>query len=180
MTANIQRDNVLKRLPPFFRTDSDSLNYGFFDAIGQVLNSVDAGQINLASEFSVTSATGAALDAQGADWGVSRRYNESDASYRKRILSVLPQYATGPTIENIKAVVRSFTGVDPDIFEYGPDSFTMGVSVMGTFGFSATGDAFTFLVTVHNPNNVQFNQADLQNAVMAAAPARSSAQFVYV
>lgn len=176
---SIQLQNLLNRLTNIFTKSSASVLYQILGGVGSALDNVDPGQMNLADQFSVTSATGSALDKHGADWGVPRRYNETDDAYRKRILGQLPQYASGPTVANIKSVVRQFTGVDPDIFEYGPDGFTMGYSAMGDFGFSATNETFSFQVTVNNPNNVSYNQQDLQDAVNSAKPARSTAEFVF-
>jgi hypothetical protein len=177
---SIQTNNLLLRLTNVFTTSPTSVLYQILSGIGAALDSVDPAQINLAEQFSVSTATGSALDKHGQDWGVPRRYGESDDSYRARILAQLPRYASGPTVANIKAVVRAFTQADPDIFELGPQGFTMGVSAMGEFGFAPSGDAFTFIVTVHNPYNIQFNHADLENAVNNAKPARSTAIFQYV
>ncbi|EPZ47623.1 hypothetical protein [Alicyclobacillus acidoterrestris] len=177
---SIQLQNLLKRLTNIFTTSTTSTLYQILGGVGAALDNVDPAQINLANNIgSVTSATGEYLDLQGKDWGIPRRYKESDDSYRARILAELPTYASGPTVDNIKSVVRAFTGVDPDIFEYGPDGFTMGVSIMGQFGFAPSGEAFSFLVTVHNPNNVSYNQQDLINAVNNAKPARSTANFIF-
>lgn len=176
---SIQRDNLFKRVTNVIANFATSVWYQILGGVGAALDTVDPAQIGLADQFSVTTATGAALDKHGADWGVPRRYNESDASYRARILATLPTYVTGPTVANMKAVVRAFTGVDPDIFEYGPQSFTMGVSIMGDFGFSAQADAFTFLVTINNPNGVSYVQQDLIDAVNTAKPARSTAVFAF-
>lgn len=177
---SIQRDNVLKRLTNVIAKGTKSVWYAIIGGVGDALDTVDPIQIGLADQFTVTTATGTALDKHGADWGVPRRYNETDDSYRQRILGQLPRYASGPTVANIKTVVRAFTGVDPDIFEYGPDGFTMGYSVMGAFGFSATNQTFSFLVTVNNPNSVVYNQTDLVAAVNEAKPARSQAEFIFL
>ena len=177
--SSIQLTNLLNRLTNLFNKNPKSNLYQILGGVGVALDTVDPGQIGLADQFSVTSATGAALDQHGADWGISRRYNESDTSYRLRILSVLPTYASGPTVTNIKAVIKPFAGINPDIFEYGPSGFTMGVSTMGQFGFSHANDAFTFKVTVSNPNNIAYNQQDLIDAVNRAKPARSTAVFAF-
>jgi hypothetical protein len=177
---SIQRDNLLKRVTNVIAKSANSVWYQILGGVGVALDQVDPAQIQLADQFSVTTATGSALDKHGADWGVPRRYNESDESYRQRILAQLPRYASGPTVANIKAVVRAFTGVDPDIFEFGPDGFTMGYSTMGEFGFSAQNETFSFQVTVYNPNNVTYNQQDLIDAVNQAKPARSQAEFVFM
>ncbi|MCF8566921.1 phage tail protein [Alicyclobacillus tolerans] len=177
---SIQLQSLLNRLTNVLFTSSQSVWYQILGGAGAALDTVDPNQIGLADQFSVTTATGSALNKHGADWGVPRRYNETDDAYRQRILGQLPRYASGPTVANIQSVVRAFTGVNPDIFEYGPDGFTMGYSAMGAFGFSAVNETFSFLVTVYNPNNVTYNQQDLMDAVNEAKPARSSAEFTFV
>jgi hypothetical protein len=177
---SIQRDNLLKRLTNVFTQSPTSVLYQLLTGVGVALDSVDPAQIGLAEQFAVSTSSGTYLDKHGADWGVYRRVGESDDSYRQRILAQLPRYASGPTVESMKAIVRAFTGVDPDIFEYGPDSFTMGVSTMGTFGFSSSDAAFNFLVTVYNPNDVKFDPNDLVSAINAAKPARSNAEFLFL
>lgn len=176
---SIQLQNLLNSLTNVLTRNPLSVLYQILSGAGAALDAVDPNQIGLADEFAVTTATGAALDKHGADWGVPRRYNEPDDTYRQRILGQLPRYASGPTVANMQAVVRAFTGVNPEIFEYGPDGFTMGYSAMGAFGFSATNETFSFQVTVNNPNNVTYNQQDLIDAVNVAKPARSTAEFVF-
>lgn len=144
----------------------------YSDAIPGVIVTV---QNNLASEFSVTTATGTALDLHGFDWGVIRRSGETDNDYRSRILSMLPLYVNGPTVPGIEAIVRPFTGEVPIIFEYGPSAFTMGESAIGDAGFSTSTDVFTFEIHVQNPNNLSYDHLDMESAVSKAKLARSTA-----
>ncbi len=177
---SIQLQNILKRLTNIFNLSSTSVWYQILNGIGEALDQNDPSQIGLAQQFSVTSATGTALDANGADWGIERKYGESDTSYRSRILAELPMYASGPTVNNMKSIVRGFTNnIDPTIFEFGPNGFTMGSSAMGTFGFSVSGEVFNFQVSVNNPNYIEFSKKDLINAINKAKPARSGAEFVF-
>lgn len=176
---SIQRDNLLIRLISPILQSTQSVWFQIVSGVGAALDTVDPSQNNLAQQFSVTTATGDGLDRNGADWGIVRRTGEDDDTYRKRILAELPQYLNGPTLANIKSIVRAFTGMDPEIFEYGPDSFTMGASVMGTFGFSSTSETFNFLVTVKDVKD-SFNKQDLIDAINTAKPARSTAEFQFV
>ena len=169
---------LLNRLSNLFTKDPNSNLGQMMGTIGNQLDAVDPQQTNLANQFAVNTATGTALDNHGKDWGVSRRLNESDANYRTRILAILPIYTGGPTVANISQIVQNFTGFAPTIIEYGPQSFTMGVSPMGNFVFGGY-DVFTFQVIVNNPNNVPYIRADLQTAVNSAKPARSTALFVH-
>ena len=167
--------DFLKSLFP----DSHDINAEIYNAvlgaIGSVIDQYDPNQINLKSEFSVTTAAGSALDTNGVDWGQTRRNNESDASFRSRILSILPLYAHGAIVSGIEAVVIPFTGASPIVFEYGPESFVMGESTIDDAGFSTETDVFTFELHVQNPNNVSYNHLDLENAVRKAKLARSTA-----
>lgn len=173
-------NNLLNRLSNIFTRDTSSNLGQLMGAIGQQLDSIDPAQTGLALQFAISTATGSALDQQGADWGVPRRYNELDDAYRVRIQAVLPIYVNGPTVSAISSIVQNFTGVAPIILEYGPQGFTMGVSPMGNFVFTSVNqDPFTFQVQVQNPNNVAYKKADLESAVNSLKPARSTALFVH-
>lgn len=173
-----QMQNILNRLSNIF-TKSSNTNLGqLIGAIGEQLNKVDPSQTDFDQQFAVSTANGNGLDLNGQDWEIVRKSGESDNDYRKRILAVMPVYTTGPTVTAIKQIVNNFTGVDPIILEYGPESFTMGVSPMGSFVFGDE-DQFTFQVQVQNPNGVPYNHSDLEAAVNFAKPARSKATFIH-
>lgn len=121
---SIQRDNILKRLTNILTRDPTSNLYQIVQGAGTALDQVDPGQINLAAQFSVTKATGAGLDRNGADWELPRRAGESDDSYRARILSQLPIYAQGPIPNALVNAVTPFTGVAPGYNERGQTIFT--------------------------------------------------------
>lgn len=180
MEFGIQAQKIINRLSNIFTKDPSSNLGQLAETIGNQLDQVDPDQTNLANQFAVSTATGSYLDLNGKDFGVSRRFNESDDDYRKRILAVVPIYTNGPTVPAISQIVQNFTGEAPIIIEYGPDSFTMGVSPMGQFIFdSSDNDQFTFQVQVQNPNNVPYIRKDLEQAVNDAKPARSAATFVH-
>jgi hypothetical protein len=174
-----QGTNLLKRLSNIFTKDPNSNLGQLMGAIGSQLDLVDPAQTNLAGSFALSTATGSDLDRHGDDWGVLRRNSESDTDYRKRIQAVVPIYTNGPTVGAISAIVQNFTGSPPIIIEYGPMSFTMGVSPMGNFVFNNGADKFTFQVQVQNPNGVLYITDDLENAVNSMKPARSLATFVH-
>jgi hypothetical protein len=122
---SIQGNNLLKRLTNIFNQDSTSVLYQIVQGTGAALDQVDPGQINLAGQFSVTTATGSALDSNGADWGELRRAGESDDTYRARILSQLPIYAQGPIPNALVAAATPFTGVAPTYSERGQTIFSL-------------------------------------------------------
>ena len=173
-----QLQNLFNRLSNIFSKDPNSNLGQLLGAVGNQLDLVDPSQSNLSQQFSVSTATGSALDLQGKDWGVVRKNGESDDDYRKRIQAVVPIYTTGPTVSAMKQLVKNFTGAEPIIIEYGPESFTMGVSPMGSFVFSDQ-DNFTFQIQVQNPNGVPYSETDMENAVNFAKPARSTATFIH-
>ena len=144
-------------------------------AVGYALDQYDPNKINLSSEFNISTATGNALDDHGSDWGFPRRADEDDNAYKNRILAMLPLYVQGPTTQGIKATANPFTGVEPIIFEYGPDAFVMGDSPIGESGFCNSEDIYTFELHVQNPNNVPYNYTDLEYAIQRAKLARSTA-----
>ncbi len=129
----------------------------------------------LSAEFSMTTATGAALDGHGQDLEAPRRNGEDDGSYRQRLLSIIPAYVNGPTVSSVQQVVQQFTGYAPTIFEYGPGAFVIGESAISEAGFSTATDLFAFEVHVQNPGGLSYNHLDLENAVQKAKMARSSA-----
>ena len=165
----------LKSLYPSSHNVDGEIYSVILGAIGYALDQYDPVQIGLAAQFSVTASGGAALDQNGADWGIPRRNSEVDATYQQRILSMLPLYVNGPTVPGIEAVVQPFTGTAPVIFEYGPSSFTMGESAIGDAGFSTSTDVFSFEIHIQNPSNLSYNHMDMENAVSKAKLARSTA-----
>jgi hypothetical protein len=167
--------NFLKSLFPDSHDVNGEIYSVILGAIGNAIDQYDPNQINLKSEFSVTTSTGDALIRNAQDWGVNKRNNESDSPFKSRILSILPLYANGPKVDGIKAVATPFTGMQPVIFEYGPEAFVIGESTLGDAGFCSSGDVFTFELHVQNPNSVSYNHLDLENAVQKAKLARSTA-----
>jgi len=130
------------------------------------LDRVDPEALGLADQFSVTLATGAALDLHGADWSVPRRPGETDATYKTRLLATVPLFSQGPTVAALAAAVMPFTGVAPRIFERGVNtgiSFPMAFPI--TFGADTSSDLLTIDVWVQNPNGVAYQQSDVVAAV---------------
>lgn len=181
-----QANNLLNRLSNIFTKAPNSLLGQLLGAVGNQLDANDPAQASfgdpnnpttLAASFAVSTATGAALDAQGKDWNTPRREGEPDTSYRARILAMLPVYTTGPTVGAISTIVQNFTGAAPILIEYGPMSFTMGVTPMGAFVFSNGQNNFTFQVQVQGGG--VYKKSDLEAAVNQAKPARSTATFIH-
>lgn len=175
-----QGQYMLDNLSNVFSRDPNGTLAKIMYAMGGELDKIDPVQIGLAQERAISTASGDYLDGIAKDWGVTRRYQESDASFRARILTLAPVFMNGPTTTAIGAVVAAFVGgVQPIIIEYGPDSFIMGISKMGQFVFMSSPDPFTFQVQVQNPQSVAYSRADMEEAVNTVKPARSSATFVH-
>ena len=170
--------NMLQRLSNVFTKDANSTLAHVLGAIGAQLDAVDPAQTGLAGDFTISNAKGEELDRHGVEWGIPRRSGEGDEAYSKRIRAVVPMYTTGPTVSAISKIVETFTEYPPIIVEYGPQSFTMGVTPMGNFVFSDR-SPFEFLVQVRNPENKPYKRADLEEAVNQAKPARSTAIFIH-
>lgn len=136
------------------------------DGTGSVLDTLDPAQSGLVNQWSASTATGAALDANGAEWVLPRNAGESDASYRSRILAVLPAFSAGPTVGALSGAVASIVGTPPTISQRGDNDavFPLTFSPTITFGPENTLDVFTIDLTVNNPNNVTYSQS----AVIAA------------
>jgi len=144
-------------------------------AIGVVFDLLDPIANNLAHEFTITAASGSALDTVGADWEAPRKLGENDTTYKARLLSLLPFFILGATAAGVKGVVKPFTGSNPLIDEWGQDAFSIGYSAIGDgYPLDAFG-LFTFVLTVVNPGAVSYNHLDLETAVCRAKASRSTA-----
>lgn len=143
-------------------------------AIGAALDQYDPYQIGLAHEFSVSTATGTALDSCGLDWGVTRHSGESDSAYRIRILAMLPIYANGASDYGISAVVTVFTGHAPTLIDCSNEGWVWTESAWLDDAFSGL-ESFTLFIFVANPDGVAYNHYDMEYAVRRGVPARSKA-----
>jgi hypothetical protein len=148
-------------------------------AIGAALDMVDPAQLDnglgLKSEFSVATATGAALDRQGADWGITRDPGQSDDAYRAAILASLAIYANGASDVGIALAVKQFTGVTPLIYDGSQDGWIWGSSSLGNNAWGDLTFIFSIFVYVQNPNFVPYSHLALQTTVRNQLPARSRA-----
>jgi hypothetical protein len=165
--------NLLRRLSNVFTKDPNSALGQLLGAVGRELDAVDPSQTHLDQQFTMATATGDWLDLHGKDFGISRRENETDANYRKRMQALQPIYTNGPTVQAIHDIVQNFTGVPPVILEFGPQSFIMGATPIGSFVFNNE-SPFKFEIQVQNPNGVPYRQADLEAVVDLVKPARST------
>lgn len=182
-------DKILNHLSNVFTKDLTSNLGKLLAAVGNQLDQLDPTienthpsdpnqlpRVTLAHQFAVSTSVGESLDKHGVDWGVPRRFNEKDDAYRARILAMLPSSRTGPTVAAISSIVKNFSGSDPILIEYGPDSFYMGVTPMGSFVFNDE-SPFTFQVQVQGDKT--YSKSDLEDAVNRAKPVRSTALFVH-
>lgn len=180
---------ILNHLSNVFTKDTTSNLGKLLGAVGNQLDQLDPTiedlnptdpnqlpRVTLAHQFAVSTSVGVSLDKHGVDWGVPRRFNEKDDAYRARILAMLPSSRTGPTVAAISSIVKNFSGSDPILIEYGPDSFYMGVTPMGSFVFNDE-SPFTFQVQVQGDKT--YSKSDLEDAVNRAKPVRSTALFVH-
>lgn len=180
MALGKQAKILLSRLSNVFTTEEDSVLGQLMGAIGSAFDLQDPSQTFLSDQFTISGASGAYLDLHGRDWGVSRKFLESDAAYRVRIQAIVPVDTTGPTLTNIIQIVQNFTGTAPVITEWGRESFTMGSSIMGSFSFTANDSTvFNFQVAVQNPMAVDYVRLDMENTINQIKPARSLATFIH-
>lgn len=147
-------------------------------ALGSVLDQFDPVQIGLAAEFSVTRATGSALDSHGADWGVPRRSGEGDEAYRARILAQLAVYANGASVLGISGAVAAFTGASPIVIDCSEDGWSWGDSAWADNAWADAAGYFLLVIYVQNPNAVAYSHYDMQYSLRRAMPARTRA-FLY-
>ncbi len=144
-------------------------------AIGAALDQYDPYQIGLAQEFSVTTATGDALDRCGADWGVARHSGEADSAYRVRILSMLPIYANGASDYGLSAVVTVFTGTAPVLIDCAGEGWVWTESAWLDDAWTDPIGRYAVYIFVQNPGAVAYSHYDMEFAVRRGMPARSRA-----
>lgn len=157
--------------------DSHNVNgqtyWALLGAIGHVLDTLDPYQINLSLEFSVTTATGAALDRNGADWGVVREAGEVDVAYRARILAALPIYEDGASDTGISNVIQPFTGTAPVLYDGSQDGFCWADSAFADDAWSDIAGLFTLWIYVQNPSAVAYSHLAMEQAIQRGLPVRS-------
>lgn len=167
--------NFLRSLYPDSHYINGMVYTAIVGAIGDALDKLDPYHIGLKSEFSVLTAMGSALDLHGADWGVTRRYSEDDATYRARILAMLPIYANGASEPGISAAVAVFTGAPPHIVDCCTEGWVWGESAWADSVWSDLAGCVTLYIYVSNPNHVAYSHFDMEFAVRRSLPARSRA-----
>ena len=150
----------LKSLYPDSHNVNAEVYSAVLGAIGGVLDLYDPYSMGLPAEFSVTTATGTALDSNGADWGVTRRSGESDTVYRARILTMLPIYAMGDTTAGLIAMITPFTGVAPILLDLSADGWSWSDSAFSDSSFSDFASLFTLVIYIQN---VPGSQADFDH-----------------
>jgi hypothetical protein len=165
--------DFLKKLFPDSHPVTEEIYGTVLDAFGYVLDLLNPYQIGLNLEFSVTTATGTALDSQGADWGVYRRSGETDNAYRARILGILPIYANGASISGMKASIDNFIGAEPTIYDLCTDGYSPGDSAPADNALSDMDGLFTVLIYINNPYGTSYSHYDLEYLLKQSKPARS-------
>lgn len=160
-------EQIAALLTPGLQTGPGTNLGALIGGAATALDLVDPDVIGLSSQFSITSATGAALDRHGADRGLVRRPGEADTAFRARILGVLPIFRRGPTIAALTAAAAPFTGVAPVISQRGVGP-NLGFPLTFPFSFSSSGtDLFTLDLRMQNPNRVTYQQVDVVTAIQA-------------
>jgi len=125
--------DVLERLPSWWDTSPEGYTYKIVQAFTEEMCEFYDESGNLHLELFVSTATGQRLNDLGAIFKLSRRVNETDASYRIRIMAFFPGFSGGGTIPAIKSTINRMTGVpegDIDVIEKAPPDMTFTVNVL--------------------------------------------------
>src|SRR6185503_15651108 len=114
-------DRLTSLFPDAYAADErGSLLARLLDAIGAELMEADESLKRLLKTHWVRYAQGSALDGLATIYGLARRRLrsgelESDAAFRQRLQSIVPQYTGGGTVNAVKGAVRSALGLPFDL-----------------------------------------------------------------
>ena len=178
------KDFLVRFFPAPYDTGGEVMS-ALLGAIGAAMDAYDPIATTLAAQFSISTASGDALNILGLDWDTPRRAGEDDDDYRKRLLSQLPIFLLCPAVSGVQAALSPFTGVEPIIYEYCENAFIMSETEVGAGAFTGSqlfqdgalaseADEFTFEAHIQNPDNEPYNHADAEQTVKRAKPSRST------
>jgi hypothetical protein len=120
---SFKTDQLASLFPDAYATgDRESLLYKVLDTTGAELMTADAKVKELLKSHWVKYASGTALDALGAIFGIERRTlsmgrPEPDDSFRQRLMGAVPLFRGGGTVEAVKGAVRAALGLPFDLGE---------------------------------------------------------------
>ena len=102
-------------------------------SVGEYMDNIS----DIEDELFLTSATGGWLDAHGRDYGVSRRIDEDDESYRERIIFEKLEYLTAHNLQEIYGLslycyVSGFDATDNDLTSDNPYLCSKYMSIADT------------------------------------------------
>mgnify|MGYP001080287604 CR=1 FL=1 len=104
---------IIDRLHQIFNRRSTAELKHVTDAMDNSFDTLTEDLRNLDLQYVITTATGDWLDEWGSWFNVSRKANESDADYRKRILAVVTKPKN--TIPALLDAIRSYYDYDPNL-----------------------------------------------------------------
>jgi hypothetical protein len=114
---SFKTDKLVSLMPDVYAArDKSSLVYKLLDTIGAEHMQADEKLKTLLKSHWVDYASGAALDGLGSTFGIERRNLrsgelESDAGFRLRLKSLVPQFTGGGTVAGVLGAVRSALGL---------------------------------------------------------------------
>jgi hypothetical protein len=120
---SFKTDQLASYFPDAYATgDRESLLYKVLDTTGAELMTADAKVKEMLKSHWVKYASGTALDALGAVFGIERRTlsmgrPEPDDSFRQRLMGAVPLFRGGGTVEAVKGAVRAALGLPFDLNE---------------------------------------------------------------
>ena len=134
---------------------SPQLYFDFMDIFGKELDETDNKIDQIERDHWIDYAEGDALDKLGVLFNLTRVDGETDAVFRARIKSTVPDYSGGGTINAIKEVVYGYTGVYPTIADACPTNPDYDATIA---------DAW-FKITTDSGNLVGVSSSDLYDAI---------------
>ena len=125
--------DLIKRLSSAYKKESTSNNYKILEIPASEFDIVEIEIDNVKDAHFVDSAFGTSLERIGSLLKVFRNEGESDASYRARIKSEVPNFVGGGTIDSIRTALANLLGLDKskititEDFPAEPAHFVVGV-----------------------------------------------------
>lgn len=107
---------LLGHIPAFYDKDTNSNNYKFFVSFASEIEDLNSSIEDLKVAIQVTTATGQYLDDIGELFLLRRNGNESDRTYRTRILTYWKGFTGGGTFESIRQSILNTGLVDENSF----------------------------------------------------------------
>ena len=112
-------DEVISKFPHMYRRDRESNNYFLLELYLEEIRQTSKCLYDLLNSLNILNATGYILDKFGNSFNLKRNENETDNTYRQRILSELTSQVKNATFETILDVLKVIiVDIEQNLFIY--------------------------------------------------------------